>query len=161
MKEAENTRDSFPSDANIKNTEASHETRKETHEAQMMEGLSNDDLLDEENDLSDAAYTFLGVQKGNSVEVRNAATLAASAPARLSSRPSGKLVNTVYMTQKITQSSCVEKSEALASATMGTTQRPIETLPGTEQGAKGLDTQAAVELQLGRRSLLLSGSRLE
>jgi len=27
---------------------------------------------------------------------------------------------------------------------MGTTQRPIETLRGTEQGAKGLDTQVAV-----------------
>ena len=68
---------------------------------------------------------------------------------------------TVYMTQKITQSSRAEKSEALARATMGTMQPLIETLPGTEQGAKGLDTQAAVELQLGRRSLLLSGSRLE
>jgi len=48
------------------------------------------------------------------------------------------------MTQKITQSSRAEKSEALESATMGITQRPIETLLGTEQGAKGLDTQAAV-----------------
>jgi hypothetical protein len=64
----------------------------------MMEDFSNDDLLDEENELSDATYTFLGVRKGNSVEVRNAATLAASALARLSSRPSGKLVNTASMT---------------------------------------------------------------
>jgi hypothetical protein len=37
--------------------------------------------------------------------VTNAATLAASALARLSSSPSGKPVNVISMTQKITQSS--------------------------------------------------------
>jgi hypothetical protein len=130
-----------PSDANIGNIETSHEIGNEAHEAQMMEDFSNDDLLDEENELSDATYTFLGVRKGNSVEVRNAATLAASALARLSSRPSGKLVNTASMTQKITRSSRAEKSEASArNATRRTTQRPIETLSGTDLGAKGLDT---------------------
>jgi hypothetical protein len=118
-------------------------TGNEAHEAQMMEDFSNDDLLGEENELSDVAYTFLGVQKGNSVEVRNAAILAASAPACLSSRLSGKPVNAVSMTQKITRSFRAEKSEASArDGTMGPTQRSIGTLPGTDLGAKGLDTQA-------------------
>jgi hypothetical protein len=87
-----------PSDANIGNIETSHETKNEAHEAQMIEDFSNDDLLDEENELNDATYTFLGVQKGNSMEVRNAATLAASALVHLSSRSSGKLVNATSMT---------------------------------------------------------------
>jgi hypothetical protein len=96
-------------------------TENKTHEAQMMEYFSNDDLLSEENELSDAAYTFLGVQKGNSVEVRNVATLVASALTCLS-RLSGKPVNAVSMTQKITQSSPMKKSEALArDTTMGST----------------------------------------
>ena len=123
MKEAENTTASISSDANIGNTGASHETGNGDHEAQMMEDFSNEDLLEEENELSDAAYTFLGVQKGNSVEVRNAATFAASAPARLLSRPSGKPVNALSMTQKITHFSRAEKSEASTrDGTMGTTQ---------------------------------------
>jgi hypothetical protein len=33
-------------------------TGNEAHEAQMMEDFSNDDLLGEENELSDVAYTF-------------------------------------------------------------------------------------------------------
>ena len=37
--------------------------------------FSNDDLLGKENDLTDAAYDFLGVQKGNSMNVRNACLL--------------------------------------------------------------------------------------
>jgi hypothetical protein len=45
--------------------------------------MDNDDLLGDE--LSDAAYALVGVQKGNPVNVVNAASLAASAPARLSS----------------------------------------------------------------------------
>ena len=63
--------------------------------------LEEDDLLDEENDLSDAVHDFVGVKKGHSVDVRVAASLVpsgSSAPARMQQRSSqlsrsgGKLV---------------------------------------------------------------------
>ena len=41
-------------------------------DAQMDIDLSEDDLLGEENDLSEAARDFVGVKKGHSVEVRTA-----------------------------------------------------------------------------------------
>jgi hypothetical protein len=89
--------------------------------------FSNDDLLGEENDLSDATYDFLGVQKGNLVNVRNAATLTASAPARFTlqpTRPDGKMVSSELMVQNFTQSIGVEISETTArTGFMGQTQR--------------------------------------
>jgi hypothetical protein len=131
MKEADNTAFSFPSEANMENKDASHDGGNGIQEAQLMDEFSNDDLLDEENKLTDAAYTFLGVQKGNAVDMRNAAALAASAPARLSARPSG--VNAAALPQKISQPSRADKAKVLAS----------ETMLDTEQGTKVLHTQVA------------------
>ena len=79
MKEAGNNGNTNISNASAGNAETNRKTRNDVPEAQMDLDFSNDDLLGEENDLSDAAYDFLGVQKGNSVNVRNAATLTASA----------------------------------------------------------------------------------
>ena len=71
-------------------------------EAHMDVDLEEDDLLDEENDLSDAVRDFVGVKKGHSVVVRVAASLVpsgSSAPARMQQRSSllsrsgGKLVS--------------------------------------------------------------------
>jgi hypothetical protein len=50
--------------------------------------LLEDDLLGEENDISEAARDFVGVKKGHSVEVRTTAALSSSAPARMLQRPS-------------------------------------------------------------------------
>ena len=57
--------------------------------------FSEDDLLGEENEISEAPHDFVGVKMGHSVNVRSAASLAASssfgtssAPARLLQRPS-------------------------------------------------------------------------
>ena len=61
-------------------------------EAQMDIDLSEDDLLGEENEVSEAARDFIGVKKGHSVNVRTAASLtllgSSSAPARLPQQPS-------------------------------------------------------------------------
>ena len=105
MKEAENNGNTNITDASVGNTEINHKTGSEAPEAQMDMDFSNDDLLGEENELCDAAYNFLGVQKGNSVNVRNAATLTALAPARFSSqhtRPGGKPVSSVLAAQTFT-----------------------------------------------------------
>jgi len=79
IKEAKNNRNTNLSDTSIGGT--SHMTENEAPKAQM--DMDNDDLLGEENEFSDAAYVFLGVQKGNSVNVTNAATLIALAPTHL------------------------------------------------------------------------------
>jgi hypothetical protein len=76
---------------------------------------SNDDLLGEEHELNESASNFLGVKKGDLVNVRNVATIAAfgssrtlSALARLLQRPSQsarlarKLVNAALATQPST-----------------------------------------------------------
>jgi hypothetical protein len=70
--------------------------------AQMDLDLEEDDLLGEENDLSDVVRDFVGVKKGHSVDVRVATSLVpsgSSTPARLqqrasqSVRSSGKVVS--------------------------------------------------------------------
>jgi hypothetical protein len=60
-------------------------------EAQMDIDLEEDDLLGEENDLSDTVRDFVGVKKGHSVDVRVAPSLVpsgSSAPARMQQRSS-------------------------------------------------------------------------
>jgi hypothetical protein len=81
MKEAHFNGNTFLPEPSTGNIETSHKSGVEASEAQM--DMDNDDLLGDE--LSDADYALVGVQKGNPVNVVNAASLAASAPARLSS----------------------------------------------------------------------------
>jgi hypothetical protein len=95
--------------------------------------FSNHHLLREENELSDAAYAFVGVQKGNSVNMRNAGSLAASAPARFSSqhtRPGGKPMTSGWVARKVTSA---------RDGSTGPTQPPKEISPRTEPTIKGLE----------------------
>jgi hypothetical protein len=86
------------------------------------------------------------------VEVRNAAALAASAPARLSARPSGKEVNAAALPQKISQPSRADKAKVLAS----------ETMLDTEQGTNVLHTQVAAtsskKSKLGMSTMSATGN---
>jgi hypothetical protein len=81
----ENNGAAFLLDASGDNAENTSINGKEAKapEAQMDIDLSEDDLLGEENDLSEAARDFVGVKKGNLVEVRSAASLSSSALARM------------------------------------------------------------------------------
>jgi hypothetical protein len=72
---------------------------------------SNDDMLGEEHELNESTRNFLGVKKGDPVNVRNAATIAASsssgtlAPARLLQRPSARPVGNSVSAALATQPS--------------------------------------------------------
>jgi len=97
MKEAQNTGDTNISNANVGNIVKNNIIGKEDKvpETRMDFDWSNDDLLGEEHELNESAHNFLGVKKGDPVNVRNAATIAASgssgtlsAPARMLQRPS-------------------------------------------------------------------------
>jgi hypothetical protein len=92
MKEAQNNGVTIVLDTNVGFTANNSLTgnRAKVPEAQMDYDWSNDDLLGEETELSESARNFVGVQKEEQVNVRNAATLAStrsagafSAPARM------------------------------------------------------------------------------
>ena len=104
MEEAQNHGKVINSGASASSAVVSSNSGKEANnpEAHMDVDLEEDDLLDEENDLSDAVRDFVGVKKGHSVVVRVAASLVpsgSSAPARMQQRSSllsrsgGKLVS--------------------------------------------------------------------
>jgi hypothetical protein len=80
MKETQNTGDTNISDASVGNAVKNNMTGKEDKapETQMDFDWSNDDLLGEEHELNESTRNFLGVKKGDTVNVRNAATIVAS-----------------------------------------------------------------------------------
>jgi hypothetical protein len=93
MGETQNLGNASNSAASGPNAMTSNKMGKEVNnpEAQMDIDLEEDDLLGEENDLSDAVQDFMGVKKGHSVDVRVAASLVpsgSSAPARMQQRSS-------------------------------------------------------------------------
>jgi hypothetical protein len=90
MKETKNNDGTSISGATGGNAASMSSSGKEdlAPDAQMDLDLSEDDLLGEENDLGEAAHDFVGVKKGHSVEVRTAAALSSSAPARILQRTS-------------------------------------------------------------------------
>ena len=63
MKEAENNKNTNITDASVGNIKTCHKTRSEALEAQIDMDFSNEDLLGEENELSDAASDFLEFRK--------------------------------------------------------------------------------------------------
>jgi hypothetical protein len=91
MKEARFDGDTIVLDVNVGSAnDTSTKNRAKDSDAQMDYDWANDDLLGEETELSESAHNFVGVQKGEQVNVRNAATLvtkgsagAFSAPARM------------------------------------------------------------------------------
>jgi hypothetical protein len=92
MKEAQNNGATIVPNTNVGVTanNSSIGNGAKVPEAQMDYDRSNDDLLGEETELSESARNFVRVQKGEQVNVRNAATLASttsagafSAPARM------------------------------------------------------------------------------
>jgi hypothetical protein len=93
MGETQNLGNASNSAASGPNAMTSNKMGKEVNnpEAQMDIDLEEDDLLGEENDLSDAVHDFMGVKKGHSVDVRVATSLVpsgSSAPARMQQRSS-------------------------------------------------------------------------
>ena len=90
MRETQNNRGTFLSDASVGNADNTIINRKEAKapEAHMDIDFSKDDLLGEENDLNEVARDFVGVKKGHSVNVSCATSLTSSAPARLLQRSS-------------------------------------------------------------------------
>jgi hypothetical protein len=78
MREAQNNLENNIPDASAGIAEKNNMTGKEakTKETQMDMDLSEDDLLGEENELSEAAHNFVGIKKGDAVNVRNASSLA-------------------------------------------------------------------------------------
>ena len=89
MKEAQNTGDTNISNANVENIVKKNMTGKEDKvpKTQMDFDWSNDDLLGEEHGLNEFARNFLGIKKGDRVNVRNAATIAAFGSSRTLSAP--------------------------------------------------------------------------
>ena len=89
MKEAQNNGGTVLPDASVGNAANNNSTVKEAKapETQMDYYWSNDDLLGEEIELSESARNFLGVQKGEPVNVRNAATLATTGSVQALSAP--------------------------------------------------------------------------
>ena len=85
MRETQNNGGAFLSDASVGNADNTIINRKEAKapEALMDIDFSKDDLLGEENDLSEVACDFVGVKKGHSVNVRSAALLTSLALACL------------------------------------------------------------------------------
>jgi hypothetical protein len=92
MKEAPNNEGSVVPDASVgvTNDTLSGNDAK-APEAQMEYDWSNDDLLGEENDLSESARNFIGIQKGQPVNVRNVASLAGTGPAGAFSAPARRI----------------------------------------------------------------------
>jgi len=97
MRETQNNGGNVISDASVGIAGISGINGKEVNapEAQMDIDFSEDDLLGEENEISEVARDFVGVKMGHSVNVRSAASPAASSsfgtssvPARLLQRPS-------------------------------------------------------------------------
>ena len=71
MEEAQNHGKAINSGASAASVVVSSNSGKEANnpEAHMDVDLEEDDLLDEENDLSDAVRDFVGIKKGHSVDV--------------------------------------------------------------------------------------------
>jgi hypothetical protein len=88
MKEARFNGATIVSDANVGSANnSSTENGAKDFDAQMDYDWANDDLPGEETELSESARNFVGVQKGEQVNVRNAATLVTKGSAGAFSTP--------------------------------------------------------------------------
>ena len=115
--------------------------------AQMDIDFSEDDLLGEENELSEAARDFVGVKRGHSVNVKSATSVAGHfAPGRLLQRPS-QLVRPGGQQGMVDQPKVQEKGSASGSA-MGQKQEPTEEFVAQNAGATvgaALDSQQSLK----------------
>ena len=118
MGETQNHGDNTASGASVANAKNNISMGKQVKdpEAQMDIDLSEDDLLGEENEVSEAARDFIGVKKGHSVNVRTAASLtllgSSSAPARLPQQPSQTQQQQPVQTQQLTKGARVQAAGA-------------------------------------------------
>jgi len=116
MGETQNHGDSSASGASVANAKNNISMGKQVKDPEAHLDLSEDDLLGEENEVSEEAWDFIGVKKGHSVNVRTAASLtllgSSSAPARLPQQPSQTQQQQPVQTQQLTKGAGVQAAGA-------------------------------------------------